>query len=115
LEKKYRLSKRDDYNKVYRYGSSSANKQLVIYFMSQPKIDHFRLGLSVSKKIGNAVTRNRVRRMIKEIARLHKLSIKNQMDYIFIARNPTATISYQELERSVIHLFRKNSLYSKLS
>ncbi len=113
MEKELRLSKRDEFNKVYRYGKSSANKQFVLYYFPQPHLIYFRLGVSVSKKIGNAVTRNRIRRMLKEIIRLNKSNLKLQTAYIFIARQSIADITYQDMEKSVIHLLRKNSLYTK--
>ena len=72
MEKQYRLAKREDFNKVYRYGKSMANQQFVLYYLPQPKAEEFRFGVSVSKKIGNAVVRIGLRRMMKEIIRLKK-------------------------------------------
>jgi ribonuclease P protein component len=110
VEKNYRLAKREDFNKVYRYGKSTANHQFVLYYLAQPKHEHFRLGISVSKKVGNAVVRNRIRRMVKEIVRLRKEQFAPNFDYIIIARKPAAEMAYQEIEKSILHVFRRASL-----
>jgi ribonuclease P protein component len=107
MEKEYRLAKREDFSKVYRAGKSAANHQFVLYYYKRSGQEHFRLGISASKKIGNAVVRNRMRRMIKEIVRLNKHKIVGGYDYILIVRKPAVTLSYQELEKSVKHVFRK--------
>lgn len=113
MQKEYRLAKREDFSKVYRYGKSMANRQFVLYYMEQQKIERFRLGISVSKKVGNAVVRNRLRRMIKEIVRLNKEKIKPHTDLILIARKPLVDMEYQEIEKSAIHVLSKAGLYQK--
>jgi ribonuclease P protein component len=110
VEKKYRLSKREDFNKIYRYGKSAANHQFVLYFYPQPNQEHFRLGISVSKKVGNAVTRNRIRRMTKEIVRLNAERFPGRYDYILIVRKPAAEMDYHQLEKSIFHVFKKAAL-----
>lgn len=70
MQKENRLTRRVDFNKVYRYGKSAANHQFVVYVMNRHSAsagDGFRLGISVSKKVGNAVVRNRLRRRIKDV------------------------------------------------
>ncbi|NEW07267.1 ribonuclease P protein component [Paenibacillus sp. SYP-B3998] len=113
MEKTYRLAKREDFNKVYRYGKSMANHQFVLYYLAQPKLEQFRLGVSVSKKIGNAVVRNRLRRMMKEIIRLNKDNLTLHYDYILIARKPVAEMEYADMQKSIFHVIRKASLYKR--
>jgi ribonuclease P protein component len=113
VEKKYRLAKREDFNKVYRYGKSAANHQFVLYVLPQPKLEHFRLGISVSKKVGNAVVRNRLRRMIKEVVRLKKEQWTSGFDYIVIARKPLLEMDFQAMEKSLFHVFRKAFINKK--
>jgi len=115
MEREYRLAKREDFNKVYRAGKSVANHQFVLYYYKRSGQENFRLGISASKKIGNAVVRNRMRRMIKEIVRLNNNKIVGGYDYIVIVRKPAVTLSYQELEKSVKHVFRKASLNKSAS
>jgi ribonuclease P protein component len=114
VQKENRLGKKEDFNKVYRYGKSSANHQFVVYVMRQPAVDHFRLGVSVSKKLGNAVVRNRIKRLVKEIVRHHGPSIAPKHDFIVIARKPVADMDYAEMEKSLLHVFRRASLLRKI-
>lgn len=113
MHKELRLRKKEDFNKVYRYGKSMANRQFVVYYIPQQAADSFRLGVSVSKKIGNAVVRNKLRRRMKEIVRLHADRIKQQTDLVLIARNGVGEMSYQELEKSIIHVLSKSGILRK--
>ncbi|WP_409343676.1 ribonuclease P protein component [Paenibacillus sp. MBLB4367] len=110
MHREYRLAKREDFNHVYRRGKSVANQQFVLYAMAQPKQEHFRLGVSVSKKIGNAVVRNRLRRMMKEIIRLHIPEISGGFDFIIIARKPAADLEYAQMEKSILHVLKRANL-----
>ena len=60
MHRKLRLRNPKDFNRVYRGGRSFANGQLVVYWSRQPAAELFRMGISASKKIGNAVVRNRI-------------------------------------------------------
>lgn len=60
MKKRNRLKKNEDFQKVFKHGTSVANRQFVLYTLDQPENDELRVGLSVSKKIGNAVMRNRI-------------------------------------------------------
>ncbi|MCM3128680.1 MULTISPECIES: ribonuclease P protein component [unclassified Paenibacillus] len=113
MHKRLRLRNRDDFNRVYRYGKSFANYQFVVYGLRRKDVDQFRVGVSCSKKIGNAVVRNRIRRIIKEIIRHHEAEIVEHMDLIFIVRKGAASMSYQEMEKSILHVLRKASLLKK--
>lgn len=110
MHKKLRLRNRADFGRVYRYGKSFANRQLVVYWANRPEIEQFRLGVSVSKKVGNAVIRNRMRRLIKEIVRLNKDKLLDHVDIVFIVRKGALDLGYGELEKSVLHALRKASL-----
>jgi len=115
LQKEIRLKLRRDFKKVYTYGSSVANRELVIYLKDNPKIETFRFGISVSKKIGNAVVRNRVKRLLKEVLRslIEEIDLKKHKDIVIIARKPTANMSYFQFDKSVRDLFRKSKLIEK--
>jgi ribonuclease P protein component len=113
MEKEYRLAKREDFNKIYRYGKSAANHQFVLYYYPQTELGHFRLGISTSKKVGNAVVRNSVRRKLKEIVRLNAERFPSGFDYIVIVRKPAVGMEYAELEKSLFHVFRKAGLLGK--
>ena len=113
VQKRYRLSKREDFSKVYRSGKSAANQQFVVYSMPNPDIAHFRAGVSASKKLGGAVVRNRLRRMVKEIVRNHAANIRPHYDFIIIVRKPALTMDYRGMEKSLLHLLRKGSLIER--
>ena len=110
MRRKLRLRNREDYSRVYRGGRSFANGQFVVYWSKQHSAEPFRVGISASKKIGNAVVRNRMRRLIKEIVRHMEDQIVPRVDFILIVRKPAITMSYGELERSIKHVLRKAGL-----
>ncbi|PLR67691.1 MULTISPECIES: ribonuclease P protein component [Bacillaceae] len=111
MKKKNRIKKNEDFQKVFKHGKSMANRQFVIYMLDQPEEKEFRLGLSVSKKIGNAVTRNRIKRLIRQVFMEEKENLKTGIDYIVIARNPASEMNYHEVQSSLMHLFRKTKVY----
>jgi ribonuclease P protein component len=113
VRKELRLTRNDDFQKVYRFGKSAANYQFVVYYRPNQAVEKFRLGVSVSKKIGNAVVRNRVRRKIKEIVRLSEEQIKPHIELILIVRKPAAEMDYASLQRSVVHVLNRAGIYMK--
>jgi ribonuclease P protein component len=113
MQKENRLALRKDFQRVYRFGRSVANHQFVLYQNIRQANDPLRLGISVSKKVGNAVVRNRIRRRIKEIVRLKKDLLKIGLDIILIVRKPTAEMDYHQMEKSLNHIFRKADLFIK--
>lgn len=114
MKKRNRLKKNEDFQKVFKHGTSVANRQFVLYTLDQPENDELRVGLSVSKKIGNAVMRNRIKRLIRQ-AFLEERDRLKQKDYIIIARKPASQLTFEETKKSLQHLFRKASLYKKTS
>lgn len=94
--------RRDDFKEVYQSGHSKANRYLIMY-VNQHKNSN-RLGISVSKKVGNSVVRHRVKRLIKEAYRLNMDKIKEGYDVVVIARNTAKGKNYQEIESAFLHL-----------
>lgn len=113
----YRLKKNFEFKVVYRRGKSSANELLVMYILKNKKnrdkenIPYNRLGVSVSKKVGNSVVRSRSKRLISESFRLNYNYILKGYDFIFIARNPIVNKKYFDVEKSMINLIKKAGLY----
>lgn len=105
MKKEQRIQKNEEFSRVFKQGTSVANRQFVLYHMKKEGQATFRLGLSVSKKVGNAVTRNRVKRCIREAFRLHSDKL-DTFDYIVIARKPAAEMTFQEIEQSLLHVLR---------
>lgn len=87
--KRARLSRSSEFQRVYRQGTSAASRFLVVYYFEHPPgagVEGPRLGLSVSKKVGGAVVRNRVKRLLRESFYELAPSLSQQHDYVLIAR-----------------------------
>ncbi len=95
--------KNKDFQIVYKNGKSYANKYLVMYLLNNNK-EESRLGISVSKKVGNSVVRHRVTRLIREAYRLNKEKFLNGYDIVVIARSSANGKTYQEIESALLHL-----------
>ena len=87
---------------VYNNSDSFANKNLVMY-KSKNSLDKNRIGISVSKKVGNSVVRHRLTRLVREIFRLNSLSFTGY-DIVVVIRVAAANCNYKELESSYIKL-----------
>ena len=93
------------FRRLYRKGASSANRYLVLY-CRENGTDCNRLGLTVSAKLGHAVRRNRVRRRLREIYRLHEPEFRRGRDLVIVVRQRGMDASYQELETACLSLAR---------
>lgn len=112
MEKKFRIRKNMEFQNIYKVGKSYWNRNLVLY-VKKNGLNETRVGYTITKKIGNAVTRNKMRRRMKEIYRLNFHNIKEGYDLIFIAKRSIVNISYDELESSMIHIMSISKLLKK--
>lgn len=103
MEKRYRLQKNRAFQYVYRRGRSVACKNLV---MLHAKGRGMQVGFSVSKKVGNAVTRNLVKRRLRECFRPYLGDMKKGL-YVIVARPAAAEATFKELQRDTRYLLRK--------
>ena len=97
------LKKNADFQKVYHSGKSFANKYLVMY-VKENDLEINRIGISVSKKVGNSVVRHRTKRLILESYRLHEDMFNSGLDMVIIARATAKDRSYEEIKSAVLHL-----------
>ena len=97
------LKSNRDFKNVYSSGKSYANKYLVMYVLENGT-NMNRLGISVSKKVGNSVVRHRVKRLILESYRLHEDMFNSSLDMVIIARSTAKDKSYKEISSAVMHL-----------
>ena len=97
------LKKNSDFKNVYTHGKSYANKYLVMYVLEN-NMGKNRIGISVSKKVGNSVVRHRVKRLILESYRLHEDMFNSSLDIVVIARGTAREVGYKEIESALLHL-----------
>lgn len=113
MKKAFRIKKNEEFQEIFKKGISTANRQFVIYVLDKENQPYFRVGLSVSKKNGNAVMRNRIKRLIRQV--LHEFSdqLKPGKDFIIIARKPTAEMDYYQFKSSLEHVFKLAKILMK--
>ena len=97
------LKKNIEFQNVYKNGKSYANKYLVMYVLENEK-NRNRIGISVSKKVGNSVIRHRITRLIRESYRLQEDVFNSSLDIVVIARGNAREVGYKEIESALLHL-----------
>ena len=97
------LKKNSDFKIVYSHGKSYANKYLVMYVLENNPGKN-RIGISVSKKVGNSVVRHRITRLVRESYRLHENIFNSGLDIVIVARKSASTVKYIEIESALLHL-----------
>ncbi len=113
FKKKEHLRLKKDFHSVFQRGESFSNRQLIMYVkprdvqLEEGKDLNSRIGIVVSKKIGNAIRRNRIKRLIREVFRLHKRKIIRPVDLIIIARVNIGDGELWQMEESILDLWRK--------
>jgi ribonuclease P protein component len=91
-----RLSRSAEFERVYRHGSSIANRHLVLYTFPNPAVEKPRLGLSVSRKVGGAVRRNQVKRLLREAFAQAEDGLKAGQDVVVVARPAAAELAERD-------------------
>ncbi len=115
LHRSHRLKKNEHFQAVFQKGSSAANKQFVVYSLKQEGQASFRVGISVSKKIGIAVMRNRVKRLIREaISRVEDV-IQPGLDLVVIARPGVEEMTLDQIEKSLLHVMKRAKVLKQAS
>ena len=110
------IRKNEEFKAVYKNGKSCRDKYFVLYTKtvenpdSQPFI---KIGFTVSKKVGNATVRNRIRRMLKEVYRLNKSRLAKAIDIVIVARADASGIDYKTVSESLTGLFLKAGILNK--
>ncbi len=102
----FRLKKRREFERVYKNGRRCWNKTFVIYVLPN-RINITRLGLTVSKKVGKSVKRNRVKRLIRESFRLSQEQIMPGYDIVVVAQPRAYGLKCQQAQRDLLLLLRR--------
>lgn len=106
MNKRQRIKKNEDFQKVFKKGKSFANRQFVVYCLRKEEQTEFRIGLSVGKKVGNAVTRVQIKRYIRQVFLELQDEVRQEMDYVIIARTQAATLDFHETKKSLEHVLK---------
>lgn len=105
----HRLRTRKQFDRVFQQGRRRGRPLLVVFFLPRDEEEGSpaRLGMAVSRKVGKAVVRNRVRRRLREIFRLHQHDFRAPGDVVVVARPSAATATYRELESDLLSALRR--------
>ncbi|MDF2510214.1 MAG: hypothetical protein K0S04_80 [Herbinix sp.] len=108
------LKKNEDFKEIYRTGKSYANKYLIMY-VKMNNTNSNRIGISVSKKVGNSVIRHRITRLIRESYRLSEDNFVNGLDIIVVARVGAKGKDYNEIQSALLHLMKLHKIGTETS
>lgn len=107
MNRRYSLKKNRQFQYVYRRGKSAACREMVLLYVRAPRVQ---VGFSVSKKIGNAVVRNRTKRRLREAVRPLLPRMKCGL-YVVIARQDCVRASFPAICRSLSYVLKKQNLF----
>lgn len=107
MQRRSRLTGNKRFSQIHQEGSSAANRFLVIRFLPNG-LDRSRFGFITSKRIGNAVVRNKVKRRLREAVRRSR--VRAGWDAVFIARTGVEKVGYRELQQAANSLLRRSQL-----
>lgn len=106
VRKSYRIKKEDEFQDVFDHGQSVANRNFVIYHIERPDAKHYRVGISVGKKVGHrAVLRNQIKRYVRQTLLELKGQLPDRVDFLIIARKGAAHLDMAGTKRNLIHAF----------
>lgn len=106
MRKSYRIKKEDEFQDVFENGESVANRNFVIYHLQRDQ-KHFRVGISVGKKVANtAVMRNQIKRYIRQSLLELKPDLDPQADFLVIARRHATQLDMAETKRNLVHVLK---------
>jgi ribonuclease P protein component len=100
------LKKNNEFIRAYKKGRFHAGKYMVLYTLGN-RSNCRRLGITASKKVGNSVKRNRIKRLIRENFRLYESILKNDLDFVFVAREFLILPSFHDIRKEMRYLFKR--------
>ena len=108
MKKAYRVKKSSEIEKIIKQRKSAGNKYFVIYKNENHEQSHFRFAVSVNKKFGHAVSRNKIKRQVREI--VSKLDIVNHVDIFIVVKNGANSLSFIEIKKSLEWLMKRQNI-----
>ncbi|MDO4912801.1 MAG: ribonuclease P protein component [Lactobacillus sp.] len=113
MRKSYRVKSEKEFQRVFENGESMANRAFVIHKLPNDKIAHFRVGISVGKKVGHtAVVRNRLKRYIRQTLTEYKTQIDPKYDFVVITRPYARDFDMKTVRENLVHVLKKSELIS---
>ena len=106
------LKRNSDFQRVYREGKSYANRYLVLYVL-QNQTERNRLGISVSKKVGNSIVRHHLTRLVRESYRISEVNFQSGYDIVIVVRVNAKDKKYSDIENALVHLGKLHKIYYK--
>jgi ribonuclease P protein component len=113
MKKEFRIKKNQEFQDAFKNGRSFANRQFIVYALKKEGQPYFRIGLSVSKKIGNAVMRNQIKRYVRQSVLELMDQLLPENDYVIIARKPVAEMDFSEVKKSLTHVLKVGKVLRK--
>ena len=113
MQKNYRIKKSSEIEQVMKNGRSKANPYFILYKYKKTDNENFRIAISVGKKSGNAVERNKVKRYIRNVTTEHKQTIDSNYDYFVIARKGVKELDYVSFKEKLEQLYKKMDIIPK--
>ncbi len=108
MNRYHTVKKNSDFSNIIHHGRYVKNRSYVVY-VKENQLDIYRFGISVSKKLGNAVHRNKYKRQLRFIIDKYKKNYQKGFDYIIIIRNGYIHLDFDEKDKDYIYLINKIS------
>ena len=105
MKKEYRVKKNEDFSYIIKHKQSWANRSFIIYYVKND-LNHARIGISVSKKLGKAVIRNKIKRQVRMIVQ-QTINFNDNYDYIVIVRNKYLDLDFISNLNELKYLYKK--------
>ena len=105
MKKEYRVKKNEDFSHIIKHKQSLANRSFIIYYVKND-LNHARIGISVSKKLGKAVIRNKIKRQVRMIVQ-QTINFNDNYDYIVILINKYLDLDFNSNLNELKYLYKK--------
>jgi ribonuclease P protein component len=107
MKKNYRLKTKKEIDLVFKQRKTTKNEFFSVHYKHTPDQLHFRYGISIGRKYGNAVSRNLIKRRIRMIVLEHKQSFLPEMQFIIVVSPKASVLNYQDIKTQLKHVFKK--------
>lgn len=113
MNKEYRVKKSAEIEDILKAKTSRSNQYFSVYKRINPETSHFRYAMSVGKKVGNAVTRNKYKRLISAVVASLNIKLESNVDVFIVARAKVTELGYHEIHKEIEYLFKKQNLLNQ--